>query len=101
MMLCDAEDLALATSLSLGAAAEALRRTASGSSSSSGSLLLSEGNINRLVDKLGQMRGAALKLGQFLSIQDSGTLPPELERVLRRVQAGADYMPDWQLQVSF
>jgi aarF domain-containing kinase len=45
------------------------------------------------------MRGAALKLGQFMSIQDSGALPPELEKVLRRVQAGADYMPDWQMQV--
>jgi aarF domain-containing kinase len=54
--------------------------------------------LNRLVDKLGQMRGAALKLGQFLSIQESGALPRELEEVLRRVQAGADYMPDEQMQ---
>ena len=54
--------------------------------------------MNRLVDKLGQMRGAALKLGQFLSIQESGALPRELEEVLRRVQAGADYMPDEQMQ---
>jgi len=46
------------------------------------------------------MRGAALKLGQFMSIQDSGSLPPELEKVLSRVQAGADYMPDWQMSVG-
>jgi hypothetical protein len=31
--------------------------------------ILSEGNINRLVEKLSRMRGAALKLGQFMSIQ--------------------------------
>ncbi len=31
--------------------------------------MLTEGNIKRLVSKLTQMRGAALKLGQFMSIQ--------------------------------
>jgi hypothetical protein len=30
---------------------------------------MNEANIKRLVSKLSQMRGAALKLGQFLSIQ--------------------------------
>ena len=30
---------------------------------------MTEANINRLVSKLSQMRGAALKLGQFMSIQ--------------------------------
>jgi aarF domain-containing kinase len=31
--------------------------------------MMTEANITRLVSKLSQMRGAALKLGQFLSIQ--------------------------------
>jgi predicted unusual protein kinase regulating ubiquinone biosynthesis (AarF/ABC1/UbiB family) len=35
----------------------------------SSSLMLTEANIKRLVGKLSQMRGAALKLGQFMSIQ--------------------------------
>lgn len=30
---------------------------------------MSEGNVRRLVEKLSRMRGAALKLGQFMSIQ--------------------------------
>ena len=30
---------------------------------------MTEANISRLVSKLSQMRGAALKLGQFFSIQ--------------------------------
>jgi aarF domain-containing kinase len=30
---------------------------------------MSEANLERLVSKLGKMRGAALKLGQFMSIQ--------------------------------
>lgn len=91
----------LATSLTWGAASEAVRRTTGSSSSNRQSVFLSEANIERLVDKLGRMRGAALKMGQFLSIQESGSLPEELESVLRRVQAGADYMPDWQMRVGF
>jgi aarF domain-containing kinase len=31
--------------------------------------MLTEANVSRLVNKLTEMRGAALKLGQFLSIQ--------------------------------
>lgn len=59
---------------------------------------MSEGNIKRLVDKLSRMRGAALKLGQFLSIQDSNLLPPEIEAVLLQVQNSANYMPEWQME---
>ncbi len=51
----------------MGAASEAVRRSTGGGSS--GSVFMSEANVRRLVDKLGRMRGAALKLGQFMSIQ--------------------------------
>ncbi|KZT65108.1 ABC1-domain-containing protein [Daedalea quercina L-15889] len=60
--------------------------------------MLTEGNIKRLVAKLTQLRGAALKLGQFMSIQDSHVLPPEVEDIFRRVQDSAHYMPDWQME---
>lgn len=60
--------------------------------------MMTEANIKRLVSKLTQMRGAALKLGQFMSIQDSHVLPPELEDIFRRVQDSAHYMPDWQME---
>jgi len=40
-----------------------------GSGEAQGSLILGEANIRRLVSKLSKMRGAALKIGQFLSIQ--------------------------------
>jgi aarF domain-containing kinase len=43
------------------------------------------------------MRGAALKLGQMLSVQDEGMLPPALARALDRVKNNADYMPSHQL----
>ena len=85
-----------------------------------GSVLISEANIDRLVNKLSRMRGAALKLGQMISIQgneiiniilnyiitisihilifiDNDMLPVQLERVLLRVQNSANYMPNWQI----
>ncbi|CAO1632189.1 unnamed protein product [Sympodiomycopsis kandeliae] len=64
----------------------------------SGNPFMSDSNIRRLVDKLSRMRGAALKLGQFLSIQDSNLLPPEIENVLLQVQNSANYMPEWQME---
>jgi aarF domain-containing kinase len=36
--------------------------------------MLSEANLNRLVSKLSRMRGAALKLGQFMSIQGASNI---------------------------
>ncbi|KXN85149.1 hypothetical protein AN958_11639 [Leucoagaricus sp. SymC.cos] len=86
----------LAASLGYGAATELLRRTGS-SNEAQGSLIMTEANIRRLVSKLSQMRGAALKLGQFLSIQDTHLLPPDVDAIFRRVQDSAHYMPDYQL----
>ncbi|KAK5681009.1 hypothetical protein LTS10_006769 [Elasticomyces elasticus] len=87
----------LATSMALGGAAESFRRvTGTGSGDGSGSLMLSEANIERLVAKLSRMRGAALKLGQMVSFQDSKVLPPTINAVLQRVQDSADYMPPSQ-----
>ncbi|KAI0668966.1 ABC1 family-domain-containing protein [Trametes maxima] len=88
----------LAASLGYGAASELIRRTTSSEDNGSSSLMLTEGNVKRLVSKLTQMRGAALKLGQFMSIQDSHVLPPEIEDIFRRVQDSAHYMPDWQME---
>ncbi|KAJ6542837.1 ABC1-domain-containing protein [Mycena capillaripes] len=89
----------LAASLGYGAASEIIRRTASsGSEGSQQSVMMTEANITRLVSKLSQMRGAALKLGQFLSIQDTHVLPADVDKIFRRVQDSAHYMPDWQME---
>ncbi|KAI6003186.1 ABC1-domain-containing protein [Pisolithus orientalis] len=91
----------LAASLGYGAATEFLRRSTTTSDDSDGqhsSLIMTEANIKRLVSKLSQMRGAALKLGQFMSIQDTHVLPPDLDEIFRRVQNSAHYMPDWQME---
>ncbi|KAJ5552784.1 Protein ABC1 [Penicillium frequentans] len=81
----------LATSMAFGAVSETVRRATG--SQQSGSIMFSAANMERMVAKLSKMRGAALKLGQMLSIQDSNMLPPQIQLVLQRVQDRADYMP--------
>jgi aarF domain-containing kinase len=53
--------------MAFGAVNESFRRLTGGENT--GSLMLSEANMNRLVAKLSRMRGAALKLGQMISFQ--------------------------------
>ncbi|KAG0129093.1 ABC1 family-domain-containing protein [Tuber indicum] len=87
----------LAAGMAWGAAGESLRRaTGGGDSGSTSGVLLNPPNVERLVKKLSMMRGAALKLGQMMSIQDSKMLPPALQEILTRVQDSADYMPPLQ-----
>lgn len=59
---------------------------------------ITESNAERLADALCRMRGAALKLGQMLSIQDDNVLPPQLQAALEKVRAGANIMPRHQLE---
>ncbi|KAH7051225.1 ubiquinone biosynthesis protein-like protein coq-8 [Macrophomina phaseolina] len=82
----------LGTSMAFGAVGESLRRVTGGAATGA-SLMLSAGNMERLVTKLSRMRGAALKLGQMISFQDIKMLPPQIHEVLQRVQDSADYMP--------
>lgn len=84
----------LAAGMFAGAISEGLSRAVGGGGQ--GSMMLSAANMERLVAKLSRMRGAALKLGQMMSFQDSKMLPPPIQEVLQRVQDRADYMPAWQ-----
>ncbi|KAL3531573.1 hypothetical protein ACH5RR_010895 [Cinchona calisaya] len=58
---------------------------------------LSEKNAERLALALCRMRGAALKLGQMLSIQDESIVPAPILAALDIVRQGADVMPRSQL----
>lgn len=69
-----------------------------GGSSDMKSALFSARNAERIVDTLCRVRGAALKLGQVLSIQDSTIVSPQLVKAFDRVRQAADYMPDWQVE---
>ena len=78
--------------------AAGLSNAPSGTASLDGSIVLSEANAERIVATLCRVRGAALKLGQVLSIQDGAVFGPRLRMIFDRVRESADYMPGWQLQ---
>ncbi|KAF3700922.1 Atypical kinase COQ8A, mitochondrial [Channa argus] len=61
------------------------------------SALLSEANAERIVRTLCKVRGAALKLGQMLSIQDDAFINPQLAKIFERVRQSADFMPTKQM----
>jgi hypothetical protein len=85
----------LAARMAAGAVAESASRAITGQANSS---RLSEENAERLAEALCRMRGAALKLGQMMSLQDDGMLSPALAKALDRVKQSADYMPKHQLE---
>ncbi|XP_055854245.1 atypical kinase COQ8B, mitochondrial isoform X2 [Episyrphus balteatus] len=60
--------------------------------------LFSPANVDKIVDTLCRVRGAALKIGQILSIQDNSLVSPQLMKAFERVRQAADYMPDWQVE---
>jgi predicted unusual protein kinase regulating ubiquinone biosynthesis (AarF/ABC1/UbiB family) len=61
-------------------------------------LVLTPGNVARLSDELARMRGAAMKLGQLISMDAGEFLPPELAEIMGRLRASADFMPPRQLR---
>lgn len=63
-------------------------------------MLLTPSNFEQFADQLARMRGAALKMGQLLSLDTGEVLPPELTQILKRLQADADHMPAAQLDAS-
>lgn len=61
-------------------------------------LVLTPGNIERLTQELAQMRGAAMKVGQLISLEAGDLLPTELTAILSRLRSDAHQMPPQQLK---
>lgn len=60
-------------------------------------LLVQPSNIKHLADKLSQLRGAAMKIGQLLSMDAGDFLPAELSQLLDKLRSNAQPMPHKQL----
>lgn len=88
----------LATGLAGRAAAGRVTAAFRGEKPDIASLLLTPGNITRITERLAEMRGATMKLGQLLSMESGDVLPPELADILARLRADADAMPPKQLK---
>ncbi len=71
---------------------------ASGNRPKLGDLFLTPANAQRMVQQLSQMRGAAMKLGQMLSMDAGDLIPPELTKVLSALRSDASVMPRSQVE---
>ncbi|XP_034714062.1 atypical kinase COQ8A, mitochondrial [Etheostoma cragini] len=93
----------LAVGLGIGAIAEVAKKTLKpqqqGDKKSilDSSAFLTEANAQRIVRTLCKVRGAALKIGQMLSIQDDAFINPQLAKIFERVRQSADFMPPKQM----
>ncbi|KAM3239878.1 hypothetical protein ACQJBY_053520 [Aegilops geniculata] len=96
------EPSGLGAGLAWGGLQESARRVMYGTPVGDGnrsalSPFLSDQNAERVALALCRMRGAALKVGQLLSIQDESLVPPPVLAALDIVRQGADVMPRKQL----
>uniref|UniRef100_A0A3Q4M4F4 Coenzyme Q8B n=1 Tax=Neolamprologus brichardi TaxID=32507 RepID=A0A3Q4M4F4_NEOBR len=90
------QKVGLAVGLGIGAIAEVAKQSLGGKQKAD-SPFLSEANAERIVSTLCKVRGAALKIGQMLSIQDNSFINPQLQKIFERVRQSADFMPTWQM----
>jgi predicted unusual protein kinase regulating ubiquinone biosynthesis (AarF/ABC1/UbiB family) len=87
----------MAGEAALGGLVEKARR-AGGAEPRPGSALLTAASAARLARRLSRLRGAAMKLGQLLSLEGDDLFPPEVARALATLRADAEAMPDAQLR---
>ena len=60
---------------------EGARRLADGERPRMSDMLLTPGNFVRIAERLSNLRGAAMKLGQMISMDAGDVLPPELTEI--------------------
>ena len=87
----------LAGGVAGGMMAEGARRLAAGERPRLSSMILTPGNARRLTERLGHLRGAAMKLGQMISMDAGDLLPAELSAILATLRDQANFMPPTQL----
>lgn len=87
----------LAATVAGGMLAEGARQLAQGNRPKVSDLLLTPANAKRVADQLAQLRGAAMKVGQLLSMDAGDLLPAEFTDILSRLRADAKPMPLSQL----
>jgi predicted unusual protein kinase regulating ubiquinone biosynthesis (AarF/ABC1/UbiB family) len=76
-----------------GAVSESTRQIVSGRRPSIGDVVLTPANARRMTQKLSEMRGAAMKVGQLLSMDNGQLISPEFSEILSRLRDDAHHMP--------
>ena len=89
---------AAASQMALGGAAEKMRRLAQKAEAGLPSVLLTADNARILATRLSRLRGAAMKVGQMLSLEGDSVLPKEFAQALEILRSSAHRMPEAQLR---
>ena len=87
----------MATSVAGGMLAEGARQLARGERPKIDEMLLTPANARRVAEELSRLRGAAMKVGQLLSMDGGDLIPPALTEILSRLRSDAVSMPMSQL----
>ena len=87
----------MATGIAGGMLAEGARQIAKGNRPKVSDLLLTPANARRVADQLVKLRGAAMKVGQLVSMESGDLLPPALADILARLRSDARAMPKSQV----
>ncbi len=82
----------------IGGLVEGARRAVGSGPLDAASVFLSGARAEKLARRLSQMRGAAMKLGQLLSLEGGDLLPPEFAEALAVLRSAADVMPPTQVR---
>ena len=88
----------LAGGVAAGMLGEGARQLAKGNRPKVSDLILTPSNAKRVQTQLSAMRGAAMKIGQLMSMESADFLPPELAEILARLRDSAFTMPRAQLE---
>jgi predicted unusual protein kinase regulating ubiquinone biosynthesis (AarF/ABC1/UbiB family) len=81
-----------------GMLAQGARQLGEGKRPKLGDMILTPGNAKRVSKQLSAMRGAAMKIGQLLSMETEALLPEELANILAQLRDSAYAMPRDQLE---
>ena len=87
----------MATGIAGSMVAEGARQLAKGNRPKVSDLLLTPANARRVADQLAKLRGAAMKVGQLVSMESGDLLPPALADILARLRSDARAMPRAQV----
>jgi predicted unusual protein kinase regulating ubiquinone biosynthesis (AarF/ABC1/UbiB family) len=87
----------LAGGVAAGMIGEGAKQLGQGKRPKVSDLLLTPANARKVANQLATMRGAAMKVGQLLSMETSDFLPPELADILAQLRNRAFIMPRAQL----
>lgn len=87
----------MAGGIAAGIAGEGIRQLRAGKKPQLNQLVLTPSNARRLTSELSKMRGAAMKLGQLLSMEAGDLIPKEFSDILSKLRSDAHRMPPGQL----